>query len=102
MKFYSRLDKSVGWLCAVVIPFVVAFQSPSKPVHQVQHSPLEASSSSSSPPGLLRIPLMTDSQVAAQRRRNRKLQEITPQEEEGHPQVVDALYQGYGEHVRTT
>ena len=30
--------------------------------------------------------------------KRRRLQ-TTPEEEEGHPQVVDALYQGYGEHV---
>ena len=42
---------------------------------------------------LLRLPLLSRDFV-----QRRKLQ-TTPQEEEGHPQVVDALYQGYGEHV---
>lgn len=44
---------------------------------------------------LLRLPLLSAGHV---QERRRKLQ-TTPQEEEGHPQVVDALYQGYGEHV---
>jgi hypothetical protein len=45
--------------------------------------------------GLIRLPLVTGKEA---HRRQRDLQE-TPQEEEGHPQQVDALYQGYGEHV---
>ena len=45
-------------------------------------------------PRLVRLDLFTK---AGQQQR-RHLQK-TPQEEEGNPQVVDALYQGYGEHV---
>lgn len=94
-----RSDKAMCLFLALLASFKIDCARPQRQ-HEQQHLHLDSgvvSLEESSPTGLLHLPLLTDRTVVARRRR--KLQE-TPEEEEGHPQVVDALYQGYGEHVR--